>query len=173
MESKLVLTYTPDKKDYVKASRALAKKTILFIILAAVLALGVVASAVILLMPSIENPTWKNIAIAVIWVGVFYVVYYLVLIPIQLSRAYKKNDFMKMERRFTITDAKLLMEIGEKSQELDWEHLRKVIYDGGLYLMVYKEDSPVYPFIHERAFTDDSEKEAFLNFLKEKSIPIQ
>jgi len=32
MESKLVLTYTPDKKDYVKASRALAKKTILFII---------------------------------------------------------------------------------------------------------------------------------------------
>ncbi|MEA3327320.1 MAG: hypothetical protein U9R53_08435 [Chloroflexota bacterium] len=173
MESKLELTYTPEKKDYVKASRALAKKTTLFIILAGVLALGVIASAVILLVPSIGNATWRNIAVAVLWVGIFYVVYYLVLIPVQLSRAYKKNEFMKMERRFTLTDANLLMAIGDKSQELEWEHLRKVIYDGGLYLMVYKEDSPVYPFIHERAFKDDAEKAAFENFLKEKSITIQ
>ena len=172
MDSKLVIKYTPEKKDYVRASRAMAKKTLLFLIMAGILAVGAVASIVILLLPGIENPTLTNIAIAVLWVGAFYVVYYLGLIPLQLYRAYKKNDFMHMERRFTITDASVLMSIGEKSVELEWEHLKKVIYDGGLYLMVYKEDSPVYPFIHERAFKDD-QKAAFLQCLEEKSITIK
>ena len=173
MESKLKITYKPDKKDYVRASRALAKKTLVFLILAGVLAVGAVASLVILLVPSIENPTLRNIAVAVLWVGAFYIVYYLALVPLQLFRAYKKNDFMRMDRQFTISDTNVLMTIGEKSVELDWDHLRKVIHDGELYLLVYREDSPVFPFIHERAFKDDAEKASFENFFKEKSIPIQ
>ena len=172
MEPKLRITYKPEKKDYVNASRTLARKTKGFLILAIVLAVGIVASIVILLIPSLQESYVQNIAVVVLWVGVFYVLYFFALIPLQLNRAYKKNEFMQMERHFNFTDEKLKMSIADKSTELEWEHLKKVVYNDGLYLMVYKKDSPVYPFIHERAFADDAEKQAFINLLEEKSIPI-
>jgi len=173
MQPKLEITYTPEKKDYVKASRTLAMKTKMFLILAIVLAVGIVASIVILLIPSLQEAYVRNIAVVVLWVGVFYVLYFFALIPLQLNRAYKKNEFMQLARQFTFTDEKLKMSIADKSTELEWEHLRKVIFNDGLYLLVYKKDSPVYPFIHERAFADDAEKQSFINFLNEKSIPIE
>lgn len=173
MEPKLEITYKPEKKDYVLASRTLARKTKLFLILAIVLTLGMIASIVILLVPSLQTPFVRNTAVVVLWVGVFYILYYFVLIPFQLNRVYKKNEFMQMDRYFTFTDDHLKMSIGEKSTELEWEHLKRVVYNDGLYLMVYKKDSPVYPFIHERAFADEAEKEAFVNLLKEKAIEIK
>ncbi len=173
MEPKLEITYTPEKKDYVKASRTLAMKTKMFLILAIVLAVGIVASIVVLLVPAFQTPLIRNIAVVVLWVGAFYVLYYFALIPIQLNRAYKKNEYMRMARQFTITDDLLKMSIADKSTDLEWDHLRKVVFNDGLYLMVYKKDLPVYPFIHQRAFADEAEKETFINLLKEKSIPIE
>lgn len=173
MEPKLEITYTPEKKDYVKASRTLAMKTKMFLILAIVLAVGIVASIVVLLVPAFQTPLTRNIAVVVLWVGAFYVLYYFALIPIQLNRAYKKNEYMRMARHFTFSDDKLEMSIADKSTDLEWDHLRKVVFNDGLYLMVYKKDSPVYPFIHQRAFADEAEKETFINLLKEKSIPIE
>jgi hypothetical protein len=80
---------------------------------------------------------------------------------------------MQLPRKFIFSDDKLKMSIADKSTDLEWEHLRKVVFNDGLYLLVYKKDSPVYPFIHERAFQDDAEKESFLNLLNERSIPIE
>lgn len=64
------------------------------------------------------------------------------------------------------------MKIGEKSTELDWDHVQKVVESKDLYLIIYRGQNQVYPLLPKRAFVDPDEENAFLVFLQEKSIKV-
>ena len=172
MDSKVKIQFTPQKNDYVHASRTLAGKSKGFLVLAAIVVLIMLAAAVLLIFPTIGDDALNNIALIVLLFGGFYVVYYLVFIPFQLSSAYKKNEYLQKDREFTITESQILMRIGDRSVELDWDGVQKLIDGRRLYLINYKGEERVYPFVPKRAFEDQTTEDAFVQLFKEKSIPV-
>ncbi len=173
MDLPIEIRYTPEKKDYVRASRVLARHTPGFLIIGAVILSVMVIAAVILILPEIGNATWRNIALVVLLVGAFYVVYYFVFIPLQLSKAYKTNEYLQMERKFIFTEERVLMEIGDKATEFKWENFQKVIEGGGFYLMIFQAEERVYPFIPKDAFEDQELQDSFRQLLAHQSIPLE
>jgi len=172
MDSPIKLHYTPKKQDYIRASRVLAMNTPTFLVLAAAIFLAMIAAVIVLLVPGIGDVTWRNIAIVVLLVGVFYTIYYLAFIPYQLTRAFKKNEYLQKARTFTISDQRVHMEIGDRSTDLEWEYFKKVVDGGTFYLLIYQADQKVYPFLPKRAFEEPSIEESFLQLLQSKSIPV-
>ena len=173
METPLQFRFKPEKNDYVQASRALANKTPMFIVLASVTLLIMLGSLVVLVVPSIGNPTWNNVAIVSLLVGGFYLVYYFLLIPLQLGGTYKKNESLQKERVLTVSDANVSMKVGDRSSDLTWENFEKVLDCKDLYLMIYKADQRVYPFVPKRAFTEPGAEEAFRKSFTDHDIPIK
>lgn len=172
MVDQIQIKYEPEKKDYIRASRALALKTPTFLILGGVILAAMAASVVLLLLPSLQNTDWQRIAMVSLFVGVFYLLYYLLFIPIQLSQAYKGNPNLRIERQITLSNEKILLQIGERSTELDWEHVQKVVEGSELYLIIYRDRNQVYPLLPKRAFVDAEVEKAFLGLLEEKSIKL-
>lgn len=172
MDSPIKLRYTPKKQDYIRASRVLAKNTPTFLVLAAVILIAMVAAAVVLIVPGLGNISWRNIAIVVLLAGSFYTIYYLAFIPYQLTQAFKKNEYLQKERVFTITEQNVHMRIGDRETDLEWEYIKKVIDGGTFYLLIYKADQNVYPFLPKRAFNDPLAEQSFLQLLESKSIPL-
>lgn len=172
MNEKIIIEYTPEKNDYIQASKVLAKKTPSFRILAGIILLAAITSIVILFIPSPRYTGWLNVATVTLLVSAFYIFYYLVLIPYQLSRSYQRSDSLKMARRYTLGDEHVLMEIGENSSILPWEKFQKVMEGKEIYLMVYMDENRIYPLVPKRSFPDDAAREAFLTLVKSKSIPL-
>jgi hypothetical protein len=173
MENSLVVRFTPKKEQYVRATRILARKSPGFMVLVAILALAVIASAVILIFPGVGQQSWNSIALMVILVGAFYLFYFTVLVPMQFSKNYQKNKYLQMEREFIISDEKMIMNVGDKSSNLQWENFQKVLEDDDFYLLLYKAQERFYPFITKSAFEDQESLDAFLSLLAEKSIPVK
>jgi hypothetical protein len=173
MENKLVIRFTPEKEQYVRATRILARKSPGFMALAAVLALAVIASAVILIFPGVGQQSWNSIALMVVLVGAFYLFYFTILVPMQFSANYKKNEYLQMEREFIISDEQMIMNVGDKTSNLQWENFQKVLDGKDLYLLIYKAQERFYPFIIKSAFEDQKSLDAFLSLLSEKSIPVK
>jgi len=173
MENSMVVRFTPQKEQYVRATRILARKSPGFMVLVAILALAVIASAVILIFPGIGQQSWNSVALMVILVGAFYLFYFTVLVPMQFSKNYQKNKYLQMEREFIISDEKMIMNVGDKSSDLQWENFIKVLEDDDFYLLLYKAQERFYPFITKSAFEDQESLDAFLSLLAEKSIPVK
>ena len=173
MDTSLQIRFKPEKGDYVHASRALAGKSTMFIVLAVFTVLVMVLSAILLIFPSIGGGEFKNAALLALIIGGFYFLYYIFLIPLQLSRSYKKNDYLQEERIFTFFDSHITMQVGTRSSDMDWENVVKVMKGKFLYIFEYKMQEKVYPFIPTRAFSEPGQEEAFLKILQEKSIVIK
>jgi hypothetical protein len=140
METPLTIRYSPQKDDYIQASRALALKSPLFLILASVVLLAMAASAVILVLNPAGTSTLQSASGIVLLVGAFYLVYYFVLIPFQLTKAYKTTDYLREEREFSFTSEQVKMKIGEDEIEFAWENFKNVIDGRRLFVMVYRAD---------------------------------
>ena len=168
----LTLRFTPEAEDYVKASRTLATNSKTFIIMGGLLLVGMLGAIVVLLLPSIENPGWKNMAMIFLVVSGFYVIYYFFIIPFQLKRSYKKQAHLKTDREITLQDKQISIRIGKGDISLDWENLERVIDANDFFLMIYKDQQKIYFFVPERAFNQDVTKDAFMDVLKAKSIQI-
>jgi len=173
MEKELVFKYQPEKQDYIKASRTLAMKTTSFLIVAILILVVVLASAVVLIVPNIGNASWRSAAFVGLAMGAFYIFNFWLIIPHQLSNAYKRNENLQKERVLTLRDAGVTMLVGERSVEFTWENFQRVIERDGFYLMIYKAEERVYPFIPARAFEGKAAKEDFLALLEEKDIPVK
>ena len=173
MEKELVFNFQPKKEDYINASRTLALKTTSFIIVGIVILLVMVASIVILVFPSIGDPSWRSAAFVGLAMGAFYLLNFLVIIPYQLSNAYKRNEALRNERTLILNDSGVSLRIGDRSTEFSWEHFQKVLKRDGFFLMIYKAEERVYPFLPERAFPDDDSKLEFLAALGSKGIPVK
>lgn len=173
MESPLQIQFTPEKNDYVRASRALANKTPIFIVLAAITILLMVGALVVLLVPSIGDSTWDNVAIISLVIGVFYLVYYFVLIPMQLGRSFKSNELLQEERVLVLDETGLAMTLADRHSEMAWENFEKVLDSGALYLMVYNAKEKLYPFVPKRAFEAPGSEEAFRKYFSDHHIPIK
>lgn len=173
MTESLQIRFKPEKTDYIQASRTLAGKTPTFLLLAAIVLLIMVGSLVVLIFPSIAGPSWKNVALVALLVGAFYVLYYYFFIPWQLSRTYQSNDYLKTERLFNFNANKILMKVGDQNVEMSWDHIVKVFEGKDLYLLIYKADQRVYPFLPKRAFNESNDETTFRRILEEKSIPLK
>ena len=171
VEPRLTLRYTPEKRDYVRASRTLAIKSSWFLILAVVILLVLAGSAVILVNNDFGGPVLRNVALILFLACLVYIVYFLFLIPIQLGKAYQANEHLQQERNLVFWNAHLEMEIGGGSVELPWKDLKRVVDGGNYTLLIFEGDQKVFPFIPKHAF-DDRTKKAFLDFIQSKSIPV-
>ena len=172
MADPIDVRFTPEKNDYIRASRVLASKSTGFLVLAGVMILVMLGSAVILIFPSIGNAVWRNAASITLLVGVFYIIYYLALIPLQLSRAYQKNETMRTERTIIFSDAHVMLTIGDQSRNMRWENIQKAVDGGDFYLLLYKGEEEIYPFVPKASFADQAAQEAFLALLEAKSIQV-
>jgi hypothetical protein len=172
MEPKLTIHFTPEKGDYVRASRTLAQKSPWFLALAGLILLAVIGSALLVIFPGLGGENLRNIAHIVLVAGVVYLLYYVLMIPWQLGRAYQANEHLRMERTLDFFDTHLRMGFGDRGVDLLWENLRKVVDGGDFYLMIFKGDQLVYPFIPGRAIPALYDREALLAFFGEKSIPV-
>ena len=65
------------------------------------------------------------------------------------------------------------MEVGDRSTTFDWENFQKVIDGGDFFLMIYKAQQRIYPFIPKAALKDEGALDAYLDLLQEKSIPVK
>jgi hypothetical protein len=173
MEQPITLRFTPQKEHYVRATRALALKSTGFMIMAIILLLAVIAAVAVLIFPGFGDPSWDSMALMVILVGVFYLLYFIVLVPIQFSKNYKKNKYLQLEREFIVSNQNMVMNVGDKSSTMEWENFQKVIDGGDFYLLLYKAQERFYPFILKEAFESPESHAAFLELLKEKSIPVK
>ncbi len=173
MEKELILTYQPEKKDYIKASRTLALNTASFIVMGAVIFLAVIASAVVLIVPSIGDASWHSAAFVGLAMGAFFILNFWLIIPYQLSNAYKKNENLRQERTLMFSDSAVTMKIGERRTEFPWENFQRVIERDGFYLMIYKAEEQVYPFLPARAFENRASEDQFLALVAEKAIPVK
>ena len=155
-----------------RASRTLAQKSPWFLVLAGLILLAVIGSALLLIFPGLGGENLRSIAQIVLMAGVVYLLYYLFLIPWQLGRAYQANEHLRLERTLTFFDSHLRMVFGDRGVDLPWENLQKVVDGGDYYLMMFKGEQLVYPFIPARAFLDTHDRDALLAFFREKSIPV-
>ncbi len=171
MEQQLTLRYTPEKQDYVRASRTLALKSSWFVYLAVVVLLVLAVSGFILANPGIIGPTIRNIAMILFMVCLVYVIYFILIIPIQLAKAYKTTEHLRQERILIFWDDHLQMHIGEDSVLLPWEDLRRVVAGKKYYLLIFEAEQKVFPFIPKRGL-DDGDRQVFLEFFQSKSIPV-
>lgn len=172
MEPRLTIRFTPEKGDYVRASRTLAQKSPWFLVLVGLILLAVVGAALLVIFPGVGGENLRSIAHMVLVVGVVYLLYYLFVIPWQLGRAYQANEHLRMERTLTFFDTHLRMGFGERGVDLPWENLQKVVDGGDYYLMMFKGEQLVYPFIPGRAVPEAHDREALLSFFWEKSIQV-
>lgn len=172
MTQGLTICYTPTKQDYVCASRSLAINSAGFRLLAVMIAVFLLISIVMLLVPESISAGWRNAALILFFVCVFYMLYFFVLIPLQLGRAYRSKAYLRMPREFTFSEPHVLMKIGEDSVELHWEDLRKVINASQYFLLIFHAGERVYPFLPKRAFSGKVTQESFLKLLAEKSIRV-
>ncbi|MDY6846576.1 MAG: hypothetical protein SVP52_05520 [Chloroflexota bacterium] len=170
--SPLSVRFTPEAKDYIRASRILAKKSTSFIIMAVLLILAMLGALVVLLLPSIGDQNWKNIALILFVVGIFYILYYFAVIPWQLTRSYKKNEHLQVEREFIFSEENIQVKVGSDGTVLNWEMLQKVMNANSFYLMAFKNGQKLYFFIPERAFNTEMTEDAFVDLINEKSIKI-
>lgn len=173
MQKEMILTYLPEKKDYIKASRTLALKTTSFIIIGLLIFIVAVASVLVLIVPDLSAGSLRSAAFLGLALGAFFIINFWLIIPYQLSKAFKSNETLRKERRLNINDSGLTMHIGENADEFSWDKFQRVIENDGFYLMIYQADEPVYPFIPKRAFEKTGSKEDFLAFLEEKAIPVK
>jgi hypothetical protein len=169
----LTIRYIPEARDYVRASRALAIKSASFLIMAALLILAMLISLVVLLVPSIGNQNVKNISLIMVIVGAFYVIYFFAAIPWQLTRAYKKNEHLQVEREFIFKDEGIHIKVGKKEIDLGLDKLQKVYDAKDAYLMFFKDRQKLYFFIPERAFNEQATEKAFVKYLDNKSISVK
>ena len=172
MEPRLTLSFTPEKQDYIRASRILSRKSPWFLILAAVILLLVMGSGLLLIFPGLAGDYLQGVAPFVLIAGLVYLLYVLFLIPMQLSKAYQTKSHLSMARTLTFYESHLRMRIGDQGVDLPWEKLRKVIDGGDYFLMLFQADEQVFPFIPGRAFEHQGTREALLKFFREKSIPV-
>lgn len=173
MESPLTIQFTPVKNDYVQASRALANKTPAFIVLAIITVLLMLGSLVVLIVPSIGDSTWNNVAIISLVIGGFYLVYYFILIPMQLGRSFKSNELLRKERVLVFDETGLTMTLEDRRSEMVWENFEKLMDSKSLYLMIYKADERLYPFVPKRAFEAPETEATFRQLFSEHDIPIK
>jgi len=173
MEKELVFKFQPEKKDYIKASRTLALKTTSFLIIAILILLVVIASAVVLLVPGIGDASWRSAAFVGLAMGAFYIFNFWLIIPYQLSNAYKRNENLGKERTITLSDVEVTMQVGERMTKFAWENFQRVIERDDFYLMIYKAEERIYPFIPDRAIESESQRDSLLALLEEKSIPVK
>ena len=173
MDTPLQIRFDPGKTDYIHASRALASKSTIFIVLAVFTVLVMILSAVLLIFPSLGGGDFINAAILALIIGGFYFIYYIFLIPLQLSRTYAKNDYLQDERIMTFYDDHITMQVGSHTSEMDWGNVEKVMAGKYLYIIAYKAQEKIYPFIPKTAFGDSDKEKAFLELLKEKSIQVK
>lgn len=173
MDTPLQIRFKPGKTDYIHASRALASKSTIFIVLAAFTIIVMVLSAVLLIFPSIGGGDFMTAAILALVIGGFYFIYYFFLIPLQISRTYAKNDYLQDERIMTFFDNHLTMQVGSHSSDLDWENVENVMNGKFLYIIAYKAQEKAYPFIPKSAFSEPGMEENFLELLKVKAIQVK
>ena len=173
MEKELVFTYQPEKQDYINASRILAVKTPSFLVVGALILLVVAASIVVLAVPNLGDPSWRSAAFVGVAMGAFYILNFWLIMPYQLSNAYKRNENLRKERILRIKDSKVTLQIGDQTNEFSWEHFQKVLERSGFYLLIYRAEQRIYPFLPARAFMDETMKKDFLTLLEEKGIPIK
>lgn len=173
MTQSLVLEFTPEANDYVRASRMLSTKTPVFLITSALMVLITLGSLVLLIFPEIGDPSWRGIAMVFLITGAFYLIYFVFIIPMQLKGAFKKNEYLQIKRKFTLTDENIIMTIADKTSTLEWENIKRLVKSQGSYLILYQADERFFPFIPNRAFADQAAEDAFLDFFKRKSIPVK
>ncbi len=173
MEKELILTYQPEKEDYIKASHTLAMNTTSFILVGLLILFVVIASVVVLFVPAIGSGSWRSTAFVGLAMGAFFIVNFWLIIPYQLSKAYKQNENLRKERKLVINDAGVRMQIGERATDFPWENFQRVVEHDRFYLMIYKAEERVYPFIPQRAFEKESSEGDFRAVLKNKAIPVK
>lgn len=172
MEPILTISYTPEKQDYIRASRILSKKSPWFLVLAAVIVLLVIGSGLVLIFNGLAGDYIQGVAPFVLIAGLVYLLYIFFLIPMQLSKAYQNKTHLRMGRTLNFFNAHLTMEIGDQYVDLPWSNLSKVIDGGDYFLMLFQGDEQVFPFIPGRAFKNQADREVLLKFFKEHSIPV-
>ena len=172
MTQGLTICYTPTKQDYVRASRALAINSVGFRLLAVMIAGILLISMVMILSLASVSAGWRNAALILFFISVFYILYFFVLIPLQLGRAYRSKAYLRMPREFTFSELHVLMKIGTDSVELHWEDLRKVINASQYFLLIFHAGERIYPFLPKRAFSGKVTQESFLKMLAEKSVRV-
>lgn len=169
----LQVKFTPNKNDYIQASRLMAFKTPLFVLLAVVTVIIIAGSLIGLVFQLFTDSTWNNVALVSLLVGGFYIFYYFAMVPAQLTKTINKNEALKKERTFTFGENEVDLAIGEKVSPLPWEHFTHVLKGRTMYIMVYEEGKKTYPFLPNRAFADPGSEKAFLAILEQHSIPVK
>lgn len=172
MEAKLILRYTPEKQDYIRASRALAFKSAWFINLAVVIVVVMAGSGLILASPGIGGEILRNVALVLFVLSLVYMVYFAIAIPIQLGKAYEKREHLRQERVMTFGEDHLHMQIGEGHVDLPYQDLRRIVVGKRYYLLIFEGERKVFPFIPTRGL-DEAERQAFMAFFQSKSIPFR
>ena len=172
MEPRLTLGFTPEKRDYIRASRILSKKSPWFLVLAVIIVLLAIVSGILLIFPGLAGNYLQRMAPFNLVAGMVYLLYVLFLIPMQLSKAYQTKPHLSMPRTLFFYDSHLSMRVGDQSVDLPWENLRKVIDGGNIFLMLFQAEEQVFLFIPARAITHQVTRDAVLMFFREKSIPV-
>jgi len=169
MENILTISFTPEKNDYVSASRLLSNQSKWFLIFAAVMVLVMLGSILLLVFPNLGPSNLQSTAKVFLVIGLFYIFHYFVIIPMQLGRSFAANEHLQAKRVLTFFESHLRMEVGEHAIDLPWETLKKVLTNKDFYMLVFEIEEPVYPLIPPRAFGDEETKQKFLDILQEKS----
>ncbi|MBG0787683.1 MAG: YcxB family protein [Anaerolineaceae bacterium] len=151
----------------------MAIKTPIFVVLVVVTVIIILGSLIGLVFQLFPDPTWNNVALVSLLVGGFYVVYYFIVTPAQLTKKINQNEALKKERKITFGETEVDLMVGRNTSRLPWENFVHVLNGRQMYIMVYEEEKKIYPFLPKRAFTEPDAEKAFLQMLDEHEIPLK
>lgn len=165
METIFSIEYTPEKRDYVRASRILSRKSPGFVALAAMVVFIILASGVALIFPGLAGETLQGLAPFLLAAGFTYLLYIGFLIPRQLNKAYESKAHMRLPRRLNFFESHLMMAIGDQSVNLPWENLTRVFNSGNDFILIFQVDEQVIVFIPGRALESQAALENLQKYI--------
>lgn len=151
----------------------MAFKSPIYVVLALLTGVIMAGSAIGLVFQLFTDEVGQSVAFISLLIGGFYVLYYFFLTPAQLTKAIKRNDTLRMERKFTFSKKEVDLKVGDQTYRMLWEHFVHVLNGKTMYILVYEDEKKIYPFLPKRALSEPGSEEAFLALLEEYNIPIK
>lgn len=162
-DASIVFRYTPTADDYRKGIASYYFRQTSFLILIGIAGLMFLIGVFLWIGAGFEQAPYAPLLVFLLPILLFFSV---LLQPWLASRQVNKNERMRTETTWTVSDDGLLVTTGYGQSKIDWETFGKVVETGDYFLLLYSWNRRLFQIIPKRAFASPDEMADFREYLK-------
>lgn len=165
----IILRFTPNKDDYVIASRAITmRQWSTWLILGIIVFIWVIN---LLLGLMSEDTDWISLGISLLPMLLFTIIFggLIFVVPsFQLGRRIQKNKRLTTETVWIVDDQTIVIKNAHSESKMDWGTFQRVIQLKDYYLLGYSTNKAMAQILPRRAFESSEQETAFRKLLEQK-----